>query len=291
MTPRVAVIIPCFNDGGTVEEAVASALMQEECELVVVDDGTTDVATLLVLGDLERRGIPVLHQLNRGVAAARMAGVHATSAPYVVPLDADDDLLPNALTVLADTLDAQPGAAAAWGILEMFGDVRVRFPTAEAVDPWLTTYVNALPITAMFRREALLTAGGWQLRMGYEDWDLWMAFAERGYTGVRVPQVTHRYRLHGPRKWRSEVSQRHDEIYAELRRRHPLLFENRHRNWRRSVAPWRLKLGLPIIMSMSAVPARVRAALAMLLGQPRVAVRVALGVRLTRARRALARAR
>jgi glycosyltransferase involved in cell wall biosynthesis len=291
MTPRVAVIIPCFNDGDTVQEAVASVLLQEECELVVVDDGTTDAATLLVLQDLQRRGIPVLHQPNRGVAAARMAGVHATLARYVVPLDADDDLLPDALTVLADTLDAQPGAAAAWGILEMFGDVCVRFPTAEAIDPWLTTYINALPITAMFRREALLAAGGWQLRIGYEDWDLWMAFAERGYTGVRVPQVTHRYRLHGPRKWRSEVSRRHDEIYAELRRRHTLLFERRHENRRRSAAPWRLKLGLPIISSMSAMPARVRAALAMLLGQPRVAVQVALGVRLTRARRALARSR
>jgi glycosyltransferase involved in cell wall biosynthesis len=291
MTLRVAVIIPCFNDGGTLEDAVASALMQEESELVVIDDGSTDIATLAVLEGLERRGIRVLHQPNRGVAAARMAGVHATSAPYVIPLDADDDLLPGALTVLADALDSQPEAAAAWGILEMFGDVRVRFMTAEAIDPWLITYVNALPITAMFRRAALLAAGGWQLRLGYEDWDFWMALAERGFEGVRVPQVTHRYRLHGPRKWRSEVSRRHDEIYAELRRRHPALFEQRSENWRRSAAPWRLKLGLPIISGMSSVPARARGALAMLLGQPGVALRVALGVRLARARRALARAR
>src|SRR5215831_4926374 len=113
--PRAAIVIPCHDDGATIDETVQSALAQEPCELVVVDDGSTDPATLAVLDQLEQESVRIIHQENKGVCAARMAGVGATTAPYVVPLDGDDLLVAGVVTALADALDAAPKAAAAWG--------------------------------------------------------------------------------------------------------------------------------------------------------------------------------
>src|ERR1043166_895150 len=108
--PRVAVVVPCFDDGETLSTALASLAGQEEHELVVVDDGSTDPDTLTVLAELERNGVQVVRRPNGGLSAARMSGVEATSAPYVMPLDADDALAPGALRALADALDADERA-------------------------------------------------------------------------------------------------------------------------------------------------------------------------------------
>jgi len=286
-TSLVTVLIPCFNDGATLGRAVESALVQGNVELIVIDDGSSDAQTLAVLDELEQRGIAVLHQENKGPAAARMAGVHATSAPYVTYLDADDLLPRGALRALAAALDADPGLAVVWGDLEAFGRVTNYIRKPDVIDPWIETHINELPGPALFRRTELLAAGGWQLATGYEDWDLWMSLAERGSRGARVPVLAYRYRVHGGRGWRAH-RERHGEIFAELRRRHPSLFAARRHNWLRSKAPWRVKLGLPLVVRLP-LPVRVRLAIANALNHPAVVFRAAVVPRLTRAAVALTR--
>jgi len=149
---RIAVVIPCFNDGATLRETLASIDEPEPIELVVVNDGSADPETLALLAELEAGGVRVVHQENRGLSAARMAGVAATSAPYVSALDADDLEAPGALTALADALDADPGASVAWGDVQNFGDNAVLRRLGKTLDPWLITYVNELPADAMMRR-------------------------------------------------------------------------------------------------------------------------------------------
>ena len=243
---RIAVVIPCFNDGATVGETIASIKESEPLELVVVNDGSDDPATLEVLAKLEADGVRVVHQQNAGLSAARMAGVHATSAPYVTALDADDLEAPGALAALADALDADPDAAVVWGDVQNFGDDRTLRKLGRSLDPWLITFVNELPADAMMRREALLDAGGWQLDGGYEDWDLWLALAERGRRGVHVPVLTGYYRVRSTRMLAATTS-RHGERLALLRERHPSLFAERSKNRGRSQAPLRCKLLFPLV--------------------------------------------
>jgi glycosyltransferase involved in cell wall biosynthesis len=248
---RVAVVIPCYDDGATVGEAIASLEGEEPHELVVVDDGSTDPETLRTLADLERGGVRVLRQENGGLSAARMAGVRATTAPYVYPLDADDVLAPGALTVLADALDAAPAAKLAWGDVEIFGDWESTVAGARSFDAWQLTYVSEIPVASLVRRDALLEAGGWQLR-GYEDWDLWMTFAEHGWGGVYVERPVIRHRQHGHRLVASMLAD-FDRAFGGLRERHRTLFARRRTNWRRSRAPWRVKLLFPVIGALPRV--------------------------------------
>lgn len=289
---RVAVVMPCFDDGATIDEAIDSALGpdQEECELIVIDDGSTDPQTISAFDRLERRGVRILHQPNRGAEVARMNGVRETSAPYVFSLDADDVLVPGALAALADALDAHPEAAAAWGDAVTFGDTEVFQAAYRRIDPWLLSYLNVLPGCSAFRRTKLLEVGGWTKKNepGHEDWDLWMAFAERHYTGVYVPVPTLRYRIHGERRARRAMKN-HDAVFAELQQRHPLLFEQRRENKKLSPAPWYLKIGIPLSTNLTFIPLRARLALRNLLIDPKGVLRLAIGLRLIRAKRRLRR--
>jgi glycosyltransferase involved in cell wall biosynthesis len=244
---RVAVIVPCFNDGALVTEAVASARSgPEPVELVVVDDGSTDPGTQRVLDGLEAGGVRVVHQENTGLPGARMAGLAATTAPYVFPLDADDLLVADTLPAMADALDAHPDAAVCFGDYAEFGGPEDLVRAVPAtLDPFRVAYTNEYPVSALFRRSALEAVGGWRpIRHGYEDWDLWMSLVEAGHGGVHAGpgRLTYRRRLHGERML-TNAKRNHRELYRTLQGRHPKLFAEigEHRA-RSAMSPLRKRL-------------------------------------------------
>lgn len=255
---RVAVIVPCFNDAATLRDAVDSARREPDTELVVIDDGSTDAGCLALLEELKHDRVNVIHQANQGPAAAAMAGLAVTRAPYVMRLDADDVLEPGALAGLAQALDALPQAGVAWGDVQTFGLTTFRIPAPPRLDPWLLTFTNCVPgAGCLLRRSAVLEAGGWQLRDGWEDWDLWLSFAERGWRGVHIPGIAFHYRR--------DTSGRHAESlvgaethYEELRDRHAGLFAMRGELRRRSDAPRSIKLTVPLIEAFPGLPRLVR---------------------------------
>jgi glycosyltransferase involved in cell wall biosynthesis len=266
---RVAVVVPCFNDGDTLENTLASVDRQDEpVELVVVDDGSTDPDTLQLLDRIAAGGRRVLRRPNGGLSAARMTGVAGTSAPYVFPLDADDELAEGALRRLADALDAHPEAKLAWGDTEIFDAVDLRFRGVDQLDAWHLTYVNDLPGTTLIRRDALLEAGGYVLPAGYEDWDLWLSFVERGWNGVYVPGLALRYRRRQGRMNEASLG-RHGSLYADIRARHPELFRRRRALWRRSRAPLAARILLPLVGAVPFVAAHDRHRLYLLFSHPR----------------------
>jgi peptidoglycan/xylan/chitin deacetylase (PgdA/CDA1 family) len=247
---RIAVIVPCFDDGRLVADAVASVREREPVQLVVVDDASTDAETLAALDALREGGVTVVrHERNRGVATARATGLAATTAPYVFPLDADDLVVAGALAEMADRLDARPAAAACFGDYAEFGTRhRVRRVPAR-LDPYLVAYRNDYPIASLYRRSAIEPLGAWQaVGVGYEDWDLWMALAERGDEGVHVGPGTlaSYHRLHGPRL-NTEAGRAHGELYATLRARHPRLFARLREHRRRSDLPRLERALLPLL--------------------------------------------
>jgi glycosyltransferase involved in cell wall biosynthesis len=239
-------VTPCFNDGATLRDTIASVRDIPGAEHVVVDDESSDPATLAMLDELTAEGAHVLRQEHQGPSAARARALAATSAPYVFPLDADDLALPEGVAALAHALDEHPDAKLAWGDLQCFGGSSRLIHSAPRLDPWLITHVNQLPYASLMRREALEAIGGWGDVSGFEDWDLWMGFAQRGWNGIHVAQPVIRYRIHGGRRWQGNA-RRHDQIHRELAQRHQALIAARTSNWRSSPAPLAWRLLLPVV--------------------------------------------
>jgi hypothetical protein len=164
-----------------------------------------------------------------------MAGVAATSAPYIQPLDADDLLPRSSLSMLADALDSNPSAAFAYGDYEVFGNYNGIYRAPRQFSRWALTYTNPYCGCSLVRRSALGHVCGWSSATDYEDWDLWMQFAEAGYTGAYVPEVVYRRRLHEARRL-DKARGKYLEAYQSLQKRHPQLFANRS-NYRREEHP------------------------------------------------------
>lgn len=257
---RVAVIIPCYNDGALAEEAIASIKENESVEVVVVDDGSTDPDTLGRLDALEATGVRIVHRENGGLGPARNTGLAATFAPLVYPLDSDDLLEPGALGAMANLLDEHPEAGFTWGDYAVFGDYCGRYRAPERFLPWTLTYVNPYPVCSLFRRTVLERAGGWQRPWGYEDWDLWLRLVELGVKGVCSGRIVYRRRIHGESRMLVGARRRHKELYGELAQRHAEIIARRGELLRlERPAAWK-RVVYPIVFgSRSVLPVRFEA--------------------------------
>lgn len=102
LSAPVDVVIPVYNAADYVARAAASALAAPGARVILVDDGSTDGSGNICDKLAKDSRVTVIHQPNRGAAAARNTGLAAATADFVAFLDADDMLLPGALAALAD---------------------------------------------------------------------------------------------------------------------------------------------------------------------------------------------
>lgn len=225
----ITVVIANHDYAGLLAEAVDSARGQAggAPQVVVVDDGSTDPGTEPVLERLERLdGVEVIRQPNRGVCAARNAGLARVRTPLWLVLDADDRLAPGALAAMREPLERDPGLGYAYGFMRFFGEMSgvMRFPP---FDPYRLLYRHTVGLTALARAEVLAATGGYDPRFPhYEDWELWLHALARGHEGHRVDAVTLEYRRHGGGKFASDRSRYHASWRA-LRRKHAALYARR----------------------------------------------------------------
>jgi GT2 family glycosyltransferase len=220
----VTVVISCFNYGRYLAEAVESALGQKggAPHVIVVDDGSTDPETLDMLNRFPSE-VEVIGQQNRGVCAARNAGLARVETAFALVLDADDRLRSDALQLLRPPLEGDSAVGFSYGRMRFFGDWDgvLRFPP---YDPYALLYRHTIGLSALMRREVVEDTGGFDEEFLYfEDWELWLDALEHGWRGVQVDAVTVEYRKHGGSKV-GEDRRRYRSAYRRLRARHAALY-------------------------------------------------------------------
>lgn len=198
--PMVSVVIPCRNGARFLEEAVRSARDQhyEPLEVIVVDDGSTDSSVAVASAVA---GVTVLSQAPAGVSAARNRGLEAAAGDLVLFLDADDRLAPDAAATAATCLAEHPTAPMVYGgnrLIDDQGVVTGHNPqdrrSFTAADVALGTVPS--PSQSMFRRQAVLDAGGFDPRLSHgEDFDLYLRLTAIA-PGWCHGHVVADYRLH-----------------------------------------------------------------------------------------------
>ena len=199
LSPAVSVVIPCFNLGAYLDEAVQSVLAQtyQDFEILIVDDGSDDPATRHLLASYRRPRTRIISTENRGVASARNTGIEEAEGRYVSFLDADDVLEPEFLARTVGLLENDDSLAFASCWLTAFGEKEFIWEPEVCDFPWLLaedTVCTASPT----RRDALVSVGGFDADErvdGNEDWELAIALVQNGLHGAIVPKRLFRYRI------------------------------------------------------------------------------------------------
>jgi glycosyltransferase involved in cell wall biosynthesis len=220
----VTVIITCFNYGAFLAESVRSALSQDggEPSVIVVDDGSTDARTLAELDRLPPQ-VELVRQANAGPAEARNTGLRRVQTPYALVLDADDQLVADALQRLRGPLDTEPTLGFSYGVMRFFG-AWGGILTMPPYDPYRLLYRHNIGSAALIRRQVFEDVSGYDPAFdGYEDWELWLHALERGWRGRRVDAVTLLYRRHGQTRHLAARPHYH-AIFRRLRRKHATLY-------------------------------------------------------------------
>lgn len=201
--PNVAVVMPVFNGGEYLRDAIVSVLRERsaDLEVVVVDDGSTDGSGEVAASFGTE--VKVLRQNRRGVAAARNAGVRASDSPYVAFLDADDIWCDGKLRAQYAYLEGHGIAGLAYcGSQEVDEGLRVlrtNTPTRNLTLSDLLLFKNepVCPSSIVARREVLDEIGGFDERLSTSaDWDLLRKALEICEVAC-VPDAYVMYRLHG----------------------------------------------------------------------------------------------
>jgi len=197
-SPRVSIVLPVFNAGRYLAQALDSAAAQtyRDFEIVIVDDGSSEARTLALLEDAAHRpGVHVHRTENRGPANARNFAIERARGAYILPLDADDYLAPTFLEKTVPALDADTDVGVAFTWVGLVGDHHGVWKTGGFSVPELLARCT-LHVTSLFRRELWVDVGGYDPAFveSAEDWDLWLGAAARGWQGRCIPEVLTYYR-------------------------------------------------------------------------------------------------
>jgi glycosyltransferase involved in cell wall biosynthesis len=225
--PLVTIVVPYYNQGPYLAETLQSLERQtlQAFEVLLVNDGSTDAASLRVLAEMEARwpGLRAIRQPNAGLPAARNRGIREARAPFILPLDADDLLEPTYLEKVAWALVTRPEVGFAYTGIQEFGagSDQVFYP----FDPAGLARMNPLPYCALFRRAVFDRVGGYRetMRLGYEDWDFWLGVVEAGIEGHGIPEPLFLYRRR-PDSMLERAVRSHEPLMATLRALHPAYF-------------------------------------------------------------------
>ncbi len=197
-SPKVSIIIPCYNQGHFLKDALASLA---ECdstlfEIIIVNDGSTDEFTNSYLSLLQRDGMHVIFQENKGLPVARNVAIKAAKGEYILPLDSDNKIRGQYLTEAISILDNDSNTVVVYGNAAFFGEREGVWTVGEynLQKLMLDNYIDAC---AVMRKSVVLEVGMYDEKGigGWEDWDLWLRISFAGYKFKYIDKVLFDYRV------------------------------------------------------------------------------------------------
>jgi glycosyltransferase involved in cell wall biosynthesis len=196
--PLVSVIIPCYNDGHYLDDSIASARSQAftDLEIIIVNDGSTDTATLQKLASLNDPLITVLHKENGHLSSARNHGIRHAKGQFIATLDADDKFETTFIEKGVTVLQNNTTIGVVTCYLKSFGLKKFKWkPLGGDVKNFL--YRQESCASAMFRKECWEKINGYdeQMKSGYEDWEFWIRITAAGWQVHVIKEYLLNYRI------------------------------------------------------------------------------------------------
>lgn len=227
MNPTVSIIIPYYNQGEYIEDAIRSVVMQDfplgQLEIIVVNDGSSELDTGKLLDLGKYYPFSYKYQNNRGLPMARNSGLMSAKGEWIVPLDADDMLAPS---YLAEVLGcAEAGGDIIYTSIKYFGIDDIEVKLYPEITKELLIKNNIPPYCSLIKRELAISGGGYNpnLVYGLEDWDFWLTMLERGAKFQYLDKPLFLYR----RRENSMVAntmKHYEEAFEQIKKNHPGLY-------------------------------------------------------------------
>lgn len=139
----------------------------------------------------------MIEQTNQGSAASRNTGITVAQGEYILPLDSDNRIRPAYIYKSIEVLDRFPDVAVVYGDVEFFGEEMGICQVPDFNLLWLVNH-NYIDNCAVFRKSVWEECGFYDVKIpyiGFEDWDLWLSIAKRGYKLHHIPEVLFDYRV------------------------------------------------------------------------------------------------
>lgn len=212
----VSILLPIFNAGQHLHQAMESVLRQDyvDLDIVVIDDASTDGSADVIHQYAERdsRIRAIFHRQNRGLADTLNEGLKSARDPYVVRMDQDDESLPHRVRTQVAFVQDNPDVAVVGSFVYHMGATRendrlVRLPQDDReIREALTRYNCIYHPTVILKRDAILKLGGYRRTFkNAEDYDLWLRVStEHRLANIPEPLIRYRFTVNGMtlgKKW------------------------------------------------------------------------------------------
>lgn len=220
----VTVVIPIYNDGLYLIQALNSALNQtyRNIEVIIVNDGSTDPYTLQVLSGISDARVLIIDKQNDHLAAARNTGIKVAKGEYILTLDSDDYFELNFLEKAVNILEANIEVGVVSCYMKSFGLHRKRWkPVGGGFENTLVE--NICCASALFRRECWVQIQGYDEKMkkGLEDWDFWMRITAEGWNVKIINEYLLNYRVKPTSMFINDTLPYKKEILKYMFSKHP----------------------------------------------------------------------
>lgn len=225
----ISVIIPVFNDGNRVHDAISSALACKDDieEIILVNDGSTDTETRDILQQWKDCDlITLLEKENGGVGSARNLGVRNCKSTFYYPLDADNKLHSDIFSKMKKAWVLNPNTDVIYTDRRAFGDAHHRIRSTH-FDLNKLLVGNFIDNGALVRKSCWEKSKGYNTQLqNYEDWEFWIQLAELNCSFTYLPEDLLFYRVHGQSKSnRMENAVRRSEVVEQIVQQHGELYK------------------------------------------------------------------
>jgi len=231
MSPVISIIITCYNDGEFLPVCINSIekIKAAPKEVIIVNDGSTDERTLILLGELKASGYKVIDQANQGSSKARNTGIAAAAAPYILLIDSDDFIEPELVHEGIRILDEQPGTGVVYSDVATFGKETTKRHLPEFDFARLLTG-NYVYISSVFRKSIWEQNNGFDENpklKAHQDWDFWIMTAKSKWHFHHIKKCLFHYRIrshsvssmaHDPdvqKEINQYITTKHADVYRE----------------------------------------------------------------------------
>ncbi len=221
--PKVSIIIPCYNYGQFIDEAVESVLNQTytNYEIIIVNDGSTDNFTVEKLKAYKHSKIKVLHTENQGLPFARNNGIKISDGEYIACLDADDKYDTCFIEKCVDAFESSKtqklGIITTW--IQTFGEKNELWKMS-SYNPikLMSEDDGGIHVASMFKRSCWEEIGGYPENLtkgGYEDRSFWISIISKGFKWKCVNEPLFFYRVKNS-SMIHDALKRKDELFTKV---------------------------------------------------------------------------